>query len=249
MPPKIALCFLTYGNLSKPEIWSKFINPNYNIYIHNKYDFDGDFKKYCIENKINTKWGNISLVNATLLLFKEAFQTNENEYFVLLSDKCIPLYGSADIYNKIIKMNNNVILNYNLNRDRYYTLYHKEFFNYNDFMKQHQWMILNRNTVKFFIDNDYTHIFGSTFDVPDEHYFINIMNKYNISYINKKITYVNWNEPSDSSKYKNYPKTYDNLTMDIVNNVLNSGCMFMRKISSTCNIPDELMLKYEDDIN
>lgn len=52
-----------------------------------------------------------------------------------------------------------------------------------------------------------------------------------------------------SLKYKNFHKTYDNLTKDILNNLLKSGCMFMRKISSTCNIPDELMLKYEDDIN
>ena len=54
--------------------------------------------------KINLKLnGDISLVKATLNLFKEAFQKEDNKYFILLSDKCIPLYNANDIYNKVKK--------------------------------------------------------------------------------------------------------------------------------------------------
>ena len=49
---KIALCFLTYGNLSQPKLWKNFINPKYNIYIHNKDKFTGEFEKYCIDDKV-----------------------------------------------------------------------------------------------------------------------------------------------------------------------------------------------------
>jgi hypothetical protein len=87
---KIALCFLTYDNLSQPKLWENFINSKYNIYIHNKYKFTGIFEQYCINNKVETKWGHISLVKATLNLFKEAFQTAENKFFILLSNTCIP---------------------------------------------------------------------------------------------------------------------------------------------------------------
>ena len=34
---KIALCFLTYGNLSQPKLWSKIFNNNrykLNVYLH-----------------------------------------------------------------------------------------------------------------------------------------------------------------------------------------------------------------------
>ena len=79
METKIALCFLTYGNLSQPKLWTHFINSKYNIYIHNKYEFTGVFKRYCIKNKVETAWGNISLVKATLNLFKEAFKNKENK--------------------------------------------------------------------------------------------------------------------------------------------------------------------------
>ena len=54
------------------------------------------------------------------------------------------------------------------NRERYNSFADKTFFNENTFMKQHQWMLLKRDTVKFFIENDYTHIFGDNFLVPNE---------------------------------------------------------------------------------
>ena len=246
MKDKIALCFLTYNNLSQPKLWKNFINSKYNIYIHNKDKFTGFFEKYCINNKVKTKWGHISLVKATLKLFEEAFQQEENKYFVLLSDKCIPLYSANKIYNNIKNLDNNLILSYNLNRERYNSLADKFFFNENTFMKQNQWMVLKRDTVQHFIENDYTHIFGNNFLCPDEHYFINIINKFNISFINKKITYVNWSEKSDSKKYREKPKTYSKLTNDNIVNILKSDVFFMRKVCPECNIPIELILGYQN---
>lgn len=109
MKEKIALCFLTYDNLSQPKLWENFINTKYNIYIHNKYKFTGVFEQYCINNKVETKWGHISLIKATLNLFKEAFQTDENKFFVLLSDKCIPLYNPDVLHKKITEINDNML--------------------------------------------------------------------------------------------------------------------------------------------
>ena len=240
MEDKIALCFLTYNNLSQPKLWKKFINSKYNIYIHNKDEFTGEFEEYCIKNRVKTKWGHISLVKATLNLFKEAFQTKENKYFVLLSDKCIPLYRADEIYNNIKNFDNNLIVTFNHAEGRYYSLADKSFFNKNTFVKQCQWMSLKRDTVKFFIENDYTHIFGNNSWISDEHYFINIMNKFNISFINKMITYANWNEGSDLEKYRGLPwspKTYSKLTNEMVENILKSGALFMRKVGPECILP------------
>ena len=103
----IALCFLTYDNLSQTELWNRELQKTalYNIYIHNKKyfcDHVTHFHDYCIDDIVPTKWGHISLIHATLNLFKEAFLTKENEYFILLSDKCIPLYNANET-NNIIK--------------------------------------------------------------------------------------------------------------------------------------------------
>ena len=151
-----------------------FINPKYNFYIHNKENFSGVFEKFCIKDKVDTKWGEISLVKATLNLFKEALIDKENEYFILLSDKCIPLYDSDKIYDKVREINNNIILNINYkdgfnndykdrfnndykdgfnndSRERFDLLADKTFFDKNKFTKQYQWMLLKRDTVKFLL--------------------------------------------------------------------------------------------------
>ncbi len=235
---KIALCFLTYDNLSKPELWKDFLNEKYNFYIHNKNDFDGDFDKYCINTKIKTKWGRISIVKATLLLFKEAFTCIDNEYFMLLSDKCIPLYNSNITYEKITNIDNNVLLaSDNIHSNRSCKMKDREFLKNCKFMHQSQWMLLKRDTVKFFIENDYTDSFSSV-PIPDEHYFINVINKFNIPYKNQLITFSNWNEKTEVGNYRPYPKTYSVLTNNIIENIINKNFIFMRKVSPNCELPD-----------
>lgn len=243
MEKKVALCFLTYDNLSQTKLWEKFIHPKYNIYIHNKEKFNGIFEQYCIENIVKTKWGHISLVEATINLFKEAFKTKENEYFVLLSDKCIPLYNPDILHKKIIEVNCNMLNCFKTkpgsrwHNMRYGTIAEKGFFDENNFYGQHQWMILNRDTVKFFIENDYTNLFGNRCDVPDETYFINLMKKFNISSIERIVTYVNWKEHSDLRKHRKLPKTYSKLTNKQIEDVLKSDALFMRKIGAECKLP------------
>ena len=182
---KIALCFLTYDDISKANLWKNMINEankldkKYNIYIHNKNKLKFEyFKKYSIQNKINTKWADISLVKATILLFEEAYKDENNMFFILLSDKCIPLYSLNQIYDKIIKINNNIISKSSNNiLQRYNKVNDKNFIIKNEFSKQSKWMILNRETVSFFINNNFINYFGNNFKYLDEHYFITIILK------------------------------------------------------------------------
>lgn len=133
----------------------------YNIYIHKKEEFTGQFRQFCIQDEVETKWGFISIVQATLNLFKTAFQNEDNKYFVLLSDKCIPLYNPHNLYERITQINNNMLLYMKENHiPRYKSLAKKEFFDQDTFKRQSQWMLLKRDTVKFLIENDYTYIFG-----------------------------------------------------------------------------------------
>lgn len=244
---KIALCFLTYGNLSQPELWSRIINNNtdkLNVYIHNKTDFVDDkynLGRFCIKDKEGyTRWGHISLVKATLKLFKEAYKNDENNFFVLLSDKCIPLYTFDYIYKQIFRINKNILrfMNGGVGK-RYQLLADKSFFSENEIKKQSQWMVLDRKTIKFFIETDYTSKFGDQSRCPDEHYFITIMSKFNISYSNNMVTYFNRDEESDDLvNNKPLPKTYDILTNDMVYSILyDTKCFFMRKVSDKCGLP------------
>ena len=241
---KIALCFLTYGNLSQPFLWSRIINNNkdrVNVYIHNKNDFiDNEYNlhEYCIKNRVETEHGKKSLVEATLVLFRESFLNDENMFFILLSDKCIPLHNFEYIYTQIVEINSNIMCTFkNGIRHRYRMINDMNFIKETDFLQQHQWLLLDRKTTDFFINNDFLKMYNDTSFAVDEHYFGNICMKFGIPYINKQITYANWKDRSDNKCDRNLPKTYEILTNEMVQNIKNEY-FFMRKISPLCKLPD-----------
>ena len=237
---KRALCFLTYSNLSQPKLWHKIFNDNkekLNVYIHNKNEFnDNEFgmHNYCIRNTKSTHYAHISLIKATLQLFKEAFENDENEFFILLSESCIPLYNFQYIYDKIFAINSNIFSSENNNSvERFEYLTDPSFFDRSNFSKQSACLILKRNTLKFFLDNDYTYLFSDTFYAPDEHYFINLCNKFGILYDKRHLNYANWS--SGGAR----PNTYYHLTNEMISDIIteNPSCFFMRKIHKDCVLP------------
>ena len=237
---KIALCFLTYDDLSKPNIWKKFVETSgdrYTVYIHNKtqfvdkHDFSGN---HLIPGRISTRYAHISLVKATLLLFKEALKEKENEYFILLSNSCIPLLNNREIYKIILEKKQNIISSYPANPERFLTFKNKNLIDKSMFMKQNQWFLCNRKTAEFFVENDHTEDYGDQFRVPDEHYFTNIVTKYGIPFANELITFVNWSWRKDAPR----PKTYEKLSEQEIEDAKKQGFLFFRKVSPQCILPD-----------
>jgi hypothetical protein len=218
---KIAFCFLTCKNLNNLNLWKQFFvnNKDYNIYIHNKEEINGEYSIYSIPNKIDTKWGDISLVKASIRLFEEAFKDEDNEYFILLSESCIPLTNYDSIKNKIFNLDCSIVNKFN-----------------ND-NKQYQWVLFKRDLVEWFINNIY---FDDYIDYkpPDEYYFINLIKRFNLEEKYKisdiPLTYVNWSDLSENPKYRIQPKTYDKLTNQEYNSLLKSGYLFARKFSDIC---------------
>ena len=247
---KIALLFLTYGNLSQPKLWRKIINNNkdkLNVYIHNKNKFrDNTYKlhEYCIKNRVNTKYGHKSLVEAVITLLKEAYTDEANLFFILLSDKCIPLYNFDYIYKEIFSINSTMICswickdcNWEIGLKRYENLTDKSFIDISEFRGESQWVLLNRENAYFFINNIFLDLYSDNFFAVDEHYFSNICSKFNLPYVNRAITFVNWEEKSDNTIDRKYPKTYELLTNDMVKNILLTKSFFLRKISEKCILP------------
>jgi hypothetical protein len=165
------------------------------------------------------------------------------------------MYNPDLLHKKITEINNNMLNTIKSikgtarHKSRYGSIEKKHFFDEDNFYEQSQWIILKRDTVNFFIENDYTNIFGSKCIVPDEVYFVNIMNKFDIPYISKIITYVNWNEDSDMKKYRKKPKTYSKLTNKNLENILESGALFMRKVGPEYKLPsyfDTILLNKMD---
>jgi len=245
--PKLAFCFLTYANLSQPALWDSIFREErekLNVYIHNKYPFidtEYNIDRFCIPNCVVTEYGTATIVDATLMLFKQAFQDWENDFFVLLSDKCIPMYSFSYIYDYIFQKNQNIINTHFADRERYWKITDKSFICFDKFIKHDQWIVLNRRTVSFFLQYDFMPMFRQIICV-DEHYFGNICDKYGLPYMKQQVTFVNWYERSDSESDRPYPKTFVHLTNDDIRKIRieNPTCLFMRKVSPLCILPDIL---------
>ncbi len=205
-------------SLHHGERWFNFLKEGdglCNVYGHAKFPqyIKQDFLREAqIPHRIETRWAHISLVNATLNLLKEAYQDPRNEYFILASEKCIPLYTFKESYEYITKTDKSFVFHYRWNsrpgqaKKRWNQFNNFEKFNLNhsslklnipqnQFLKQSQWMLLRRDHVQFLITNLYTQAF-KFISAPDEHYFINVLNqrcpKFHNNNVNYPLTYVDW---------------------------------------------------------
>jgi len=246
MNKKIAFCFLIYNEIINEELWYNFFknihHTKYNIYIHSKHKYNLKyFSKYVLNNCIPTEWNTISLVLASNILFTNAFEDPENCKFILVSGSCIPLKNFDYIYNFLTKDDYGHI---NLfpeedifpRCDNLLKYFEKKHIN-----KASQWIILNRNIIKNIIKYGNNNIINkfSNINAPDEHVYITLINYFNLTneivitrnvYINKGTTFTNWN------RYSSHPKTYENITIIEINQLLNSTSLFARKFAKDCKI-------------
>lgn len=227
---KIAFLFLTKGDHNYIKAWDIFFSnipmDEYNIYCHPKIvPSQKILKKNIIGTVIPTSWAHISLVRATILLFLESFNDPQNYFFILLSESCIPMINFQKLKEILIQKNTSFIHYKHLYNklDRYKKLHPKikSQLPFNHFYCQYQWMILKRDIVKFFLENDYTELF-KYIPVPDEHYFITLLTIFKKlkEITNIKTTYCDW-----SNKNSMHPRVIRNLI-----NIPNNNCFFLRKI-------------------
>jgi hypothetical protein len=227
---KLAFLFLTINNHKQPKVWETFFESsesNYSIYNHPSEPHlvtDVFLKDNIIPKLVKTEWGKISLVEATINMMEEAYNDIDNYKFILLSDSCIPIVLFKDVYLFLTNTNDSYILSYDGNKYRYDKLLDKSFVNKTNFKKQHQWMILNREAVDLILKTrHHTEIFKNMF-APDEHYFTNILVKYNFPFKNRGLTYCDWRNATE------HPKTFAKLDNKVVTQIRKRGFIFVRKV-------------------
>jgi len=229
---KIAFLLLTYEDHIQADNIKDFLE-NGNIYVHPKYPdkVNSYLKNYIIDNLIETKWGDISIVEAELNLLKESFNNINNQWFILMSDTCFPLMSFEQLYNNLFN-----IKKFNFNSFLFLT----DYFNKNgyNYYKSSQFWILNRNDVELILNkkdkyiqlfNNFKHNSSSAYD---ELFFLTLlMNEYNLFYKFNNIM-VNYNKWINFS-FNKHPFYINKLTEVDENIIQEKNCFFVRKITNT----------------
>jgi len=242
---KIAFLFLTYNDLKQYTLWENYFKQakNYNIYVHPKFPTQVTnplLIKRIIPNIIETKWGDISLVEATINLLEEALNdSKENNKFILLSDSCIPVSTFDDMYKFVTKNDNSYLTAVSNHKSRYNKLKNKSYISKKEFRKQHQWMMLNRRHAQLIVDTRQNTRFFSDMFAPDEHYFVNTLKHYNQSFINHCITYVDWVDQIY------HPRIFKLVDVSLAEQLQKNNYFFLRKIEKDTKVDHSIVVKVE----
>jgi hypothetical protein len=248
---KIGFCFLIYDTINLEEIWNIFfknVDKNkYNIYIHYKINKPLKyFEQYKLNNCIETKYADVSLIHAHNILFKKAYDDGCYK-MINLSQACIPFKSFDYIYNFLCKDNYG-----------YFNIYSQtecfprcnkllNYYNKNIIQKSSEWFILNRKLCEIVLQEDVIKIntIYNKIYAPEEHYFITTIFLNNLqgeiivtrSLSNNATTFTNWN----NNRYKysfgyngKQLKNYDSISKNELLYLLNSKCLFGRKFNAKC---------------
>mmetsp|Transcript_38881 Transcript_38881/g.122521 ORF Transcript_38881/g.122521 Transcript_38881/m.122521 type:complete len:274 (+) Transcript_38881:284-1105(+) len=101
----IALLFLTYGEVNNPEAWAQWLRKEeadkFSVYVHAKEanKVQHDLFRRNLVKAVDTAWGRVSLVRAHLVMLREALKESKNEWFVLLSNSCLPMVSFETLFD------------------------------------------------------------------------------------------------------------------------------------------------------
>ncbi|XP_041001378.1 glycosyltransferase BC10 isoform X1 [Juglans microcarpa x Juglans regia] len=245
--PKIAFMFLTKGPLPMSPLWERFFKGNeglYSIYVHSLPSYNANFTTSSVFYRrqipsLVAEWGRMSMCDAERRLLANALLDISNEWFVLLSETCIPLHNFSIIYHYISRSRYSFVGSIDelgpYGRGRYNQNMTPEV-NLTDWRKGSQWFEVNRElAVKIVEDTTYYPKFKE-FCQPacyvDEHYFQTMLSIETPHLLaNRSLTYVDW------SRGGAHPATFGkaDINEDFFKKIFESKtCIYNNQPSSLC---------------
>ena len=230
---KIAFCFLIKDTLYNQDFWKNYLSnidqSSYEIYIHYKNKPNIILDKYKFVKCIQTKWGDISLVRASIILFNNAFKDNCDIAFLLSEDSLpiVPYHILYEIDSSIFSVQS---ANYGIYREHKYRnfrsldTYFQNQIDKTKWKKQNMFFCITKNDFLEINKHDYTDNFKHL-GVPDEYYFINLFIYYKLNYEDGKYMFVDLNE----TKTQAYQQAIPNYIFNKYEKIIKSY-YFCRKI-------------------
>lgn len=251
---KLAFLFLIYDEINQEDLWFDFfknVDKNkYSIYIHYKVKKPLKyFEQYKIDNCIETKWGDISLARAQLLLYETALQDKQNKKFIILSNSCIPVKNFNYTYNFLMKDEKSYFNEAPLDPLLYDDKLLKSKYKQSEVKKASQWFIINRELTELIVAHKSDTQYFESVHAPDEIFFLTTILKYKtkeeaniVLYKNIPFatTFTNWYNmdyrfPKINNRFTG-PYNYETISEEEMNYILSSNSLFARKFNKNCKV-------------
>lgn len=186
-----------------------------------------------------SEWGRMSMCDAERRLVANALLDINNEWFILLSESCIPLYNFSVIYHYIMKSRHSFIGAFDdpgpYGRGRYNPNMLPEV-NISQWRKGSQWFEVNRKLAVSIVEDTKFYPKFEEFCRPacyvDEHYFPTMLSIQSPELLaNRSLTWVDW------SRGGAHPATFGraDITEDFFKKVYDGqNCLYNTQPSTVC---------------
>lgn len=245
--PKVAFMFLTRGPLPLYPLWEKFLQRHeglYSIYVHSIPTYRANFPSTSafyqrqIPSQV-AEWGRMSMCDAEKRLLANALLDISNEWFVLVSESCIPLFNFSIVYKYLLRSRHSFVGAFDdpgpYGRGRYNRNMVPEV-NITNWRKGAQWFTVNRMIAVSIVEDTKYYPKFKEFCRPacyvDEHYFPTMLSIEAPKLIaNRSITWVDW------SRGGPHPATFGKADITeafIMRIVGRQTCLYNNQTSSIC---------------
>lgn len=186
-----------------------------------------------------SEWGRMSMCDAERRLLANALLDISNEWFILLSESCIPLYKFSFVYHYIMKSKHSFVGAFDdpgpYGRGRY-NEHMAPLVNVTKWRKGSQWFEVNRKLAITIVEDTTFHPIFEQYCRPacyvDEHYFPTMLTIQAANVLaNRSITWVDW------SRGGAHPATFgrNDITEEFFNRVRGGHiCLYNNRNSSVC---------------
>ncbi|KAL2931824.1 Protein translocase subunit SecA [Bienertia sinuspersici] len=247
--PKLAFMFLTRGPLPLSPLWERFFRGNeglYSIYVHPLPGYQANFSRSSvfygrqIPSQV-TEWGKMSMCDAERRLLANAMLDLSNEYFVLLSEACIPVRNFTIVYRYISKSHYSFMGSYDergpYGRGRYDKRMEPEV-TLEQWRKGSQWFEVNRELALRIVEDRVYYPKFKEFCKPacyvDEHYFPTMLTiQVPHMLANRTLTYTDW------SRGGPHPATYGkkDISKEFFDKILGRKlCFYNHRLVFLCHL-------------
>lgn len=244
--PKLAFLFLTLNDINQPAIWNEYLESagtQAEVFAHVKareeLASDAWISNHLIEDHIETEWGSLSLVEATLLLLETALAQSDCTHFALVSESCVPVRPFATLTRSLqLDPRSRMFIRSWEDERKTNVLKAQRVENLEGIRKeiahfQSQWMCLSRDDAKLLCQRRLTDRFENCF-APDECYFataLAVLGRPPLQAVaNRHFTWTDW------SQRTKHPEEYDQISPQTASRIADSGCFFARKFATDSNI-------------
>lgn len=238
---KIALLFLLRSDLNHPLMWEGFVEQggvDVNVYAHSKQLSllpieTSLIRDNQIQERVDTRWGDVSLVRAMLALLREALACSDNQFFVFASESCVPIRPFDSVYDALLRDGRSWIRS--MPCPERVAGVHPAIIPPESFMKTSQWLALNRDDAQAIVDTCRPDGLEQVF-APDEHYAATSLamagRNLQTDVIPRDLTFTEWAGGTSS------PTSFVRVDSLHIQRLIASGCLFARKYPPQSNIAE-----------